>query len=359
MVENNSIIKPKTIEYINVLKAIGIILVVIAHTDMQFREIIYLFHVPLFYFISGYLYKDKYNISPITYIWNKVKRLYVPFVLYEIFFILSHNIFINLNIYNLELSGSLASYFTIKEMLVNIKNAILLIGSEQMAGALWFVVVLFMINIFYVILNYLLNITVKHEYIEWTKFIIIIIIFVIGDFTIRNNIIFSRNLNTAAILLIIYYLGDVYKKNEEKVSINIWIAIGSCILLLNNSNYGRVDLVMNQYVSPSFFMLNAIMGIYIMIFLSKKITQLNIGVKYLTYIGKNTYSIMALHFLAFKIVTWVKIIIYKEDIFCLASFPTYNSKNIWWVIYTLIGIAVPLSISWILSWIVTKFKNLN
>lgn len=41
---------------ISIIKGLGIILMVIGHTNSPFRDFIYLFHMPLFYMISGFLF---------------------------------------------------------------------------------------------------------------------------------------------------------------------------------------------------------------------------------------------------------------------------------------------------------------
>ena len=52
----------KRIEWIDIAKGIGIILVVIGHISQikVLNDIIYSFHMPLFFIISWYLYKRKF-----------------------------------------------------------------------------------------------------------------------------------------------------------------------------------------------------------------------------------------------------------------------------------------------------------
>ena len=84
-----------------VCKGIAIILMVLGHTSFSSvgNGIIYMFHMPLFIFMTGYCFKDKYVDTPRRFIINKLKRLYLPFVIWSIAFIL-HNVFYQLNIYN-------------------------------------------------------------------------------------------------------------------------------------------------------------------------------------------------------------------------------------------------------------------
>ncbi|HEX2994927.1 MAG TPA: acyltransferase family protein, partial [Anaerolineales bacterium] len=50
---------PKRIEYLDIARGIGILLVVLGHNDFAalspfFHQVIYSFHIPLFFFLSGY-----------------------------------------------------------------------------------------------------------------------------------------------------------------------------------------------------------------------------------------------------------------------------------------------------------------
>ncbi|MBC8413708.1 MAG: acyltransferase family protein [Nitrospira sp.] len=74
-------------DWIHIAKGIGIILVVIGHCHLkpsptywaEIRTIIYFFHMPLFFILSGYLYSHgKYSYSSLMK--NKVKRLIYPFI---------------------------------------------------------------------------------------------------------------------------------------------------------------------------------------------------------------------------------------------------------------------------------------
>ena len=79
----------RRIVWVDIAKAISIILVVIGHyiPDMhpcwygEMRRIIYSFHMPLFMFASGFVYiATKKEIAYSDFIWGKVKRLMVPYL---------------------------------------------------------------------------------------------------------------------------------------------------------------------------------------------------------------------------------------------------------------------------------------
>ena len=77
----------KRIIFIDIAKAICIILVVVGHYIpsnspawyIMLHDIIYTFHMPLFMFASGYIATKK-NVTYGTFLWKKVRRLMVPYL---------------------------------------------------------------------------------------------------------------------------------------------------------------------------------------------------------------------------------------------------------------------------------------
>ena len=73
-------------DYIDYAKGLGILLVVWAHilTVGWSHQVIYAFHMPLFFFISGMLFrKDKYT-SLMQFITVRAKRLLIPYFIYSV-----------------------------------------------------------------------------------------------------------------------------------------------------------------------------------------------------------------------------------------------------------------------------------
>ena len=71
--------------YIDVLKGIAIILVVLGHCWLTPKDIswfIYRFHMPLFFGISGYLMHDKINIGFKSFFIKKVKQILLPYLIF-------------------------------------------------------------------------------------------------------------------------------------------------------------------------------------------------------------------------------------------------------------------------------------
>lgn len=76
--------------------------------------------------------------------------------------------------------------------------------------------------------------------------------------------------------------------------------------------------------------------------------------KLIEYISQRSVSIVALHFLCFKNVTYIGIRVYGLDIRYLAASADLFKDSFCWIAYTIVGITVPL----LLDYFYLKIKGL-
>ena len=122
-------------------RGFGMILVVLGHTNFVGTDWIYLFHIPLFFIVSGALF----SVSSPLYakISNKFKRLYLPNLKYGLIFLLLHNLFTVLYMY------PAGAAYTASDYLRGLIKVILG-GNEKLGGAMWFLRALFFSYLLYV-----------------------------------------------------------------------------------------------------------------------------------------------------------------------------------------------------------------
>lgn len=78
---------------ITILKAVAIILVVLAHSGSptSVSHVAYMLCVSLFFVSAGYCFNPKYLNEPYTFVARRFKTIYVPFVVWSVFFlVLNH-----------------------------------------------------------------------------------------------------------------------------------------------------------------------------------------------------------------------------------------------------------------------------
>lgn len=64
-------------------KAVTIILMIIGHSNCEIpyvTQTLYMFHMPLFFFLSGFCFKNKYLTEPRTFVQRRLKGIYWPYV---------------------------------------------------------------------------------------------------------------------------------------------------------------------------------------------------------------------------------------------------------------------------------------
>ena len=130
--------------FLDLLKGIGILGVVAGHCGV-FGNFFYVFHVPLFFFLSGITYRDSSSLPFRCWLWPELKkllrRLWLPFVLFNGLFLLGHNLFFRLGWYSSSLS--------FREYPERIFRILTFGGGEQLLGALWFLIVLWELSLLF------------------------------------------------------------------------------------------------------------------------------------------------------------------------------------------------------------------
>lgn len=324
----------------DIVKGIGIILIILGHSSFPYTHFLYLFHLAIFFIVSGYFFKEDYVKDKEClkkFIVNKIKRLYLPFVIGNIICVLLNNFFIDINFYN----NVTHSYYTIKELPINILKVILFRGHTEMLGATWFLPILFIITVVYAIIEYLMN-KYQNKNRNIVQLTISIIFLVVGYyFSIKNIKIIRLQVLTCYIL---FDFGRKISKYEKNVKYSTrWImAIVSFVLLLILDRLGTIELSQHEYTNPIYFISVSILGWCFIYELSYFISKTPILKNILIYIGKNTMSILILHFVAFKILNALLVVMLKEDRILISKFPVGFKDSYWWIIYTLVGIAIPL-----------------
>lgn len=123
--------------WIDYAKAIGITTVVMGHsvyTNPHIVSVIFLFHMPLFFFISGYLFNAKKSIADITK--SNLKTLLVPYILFNL-------ILLGINVVQCGAKLMLTGVNSFQDnVLVPGFNALCGFGGNLPVGTTWFLLAL-------------------------------------------------------------------------------------------------------------------------------------------------------------------------------------------------------------------------
>lgn len=325
-------------QVIDILRAIGIVLVVLGHcTDNVFlSRFVYIFHLPLFFLISGYLYKEVCCDAPWEYIGLRMKNYLKAYVIYNGILVILHNVF-----YYMDLLQSTTVY-NLNDITIKFLDSFLFTSTEAFAAALWFIPVLLASLIIFNFIYYITRSVDKNKEIE--RAIIIVLCTLLGIYLNRNNLSLGLHYQTSLVVLPFIYIGQLVRKHGlEAIKINKLLALLIVVITLLTIKFipGRVDLSQNNLWHSYLFYPLSIGMLYVTYVIGfvvnqhfKKITNI------LVYIGIRTLPIMGLHIVCYKLLDFIVIHLFTKNYDVLPRFTVSYSQ--FWPIYTIVGIIGPL-----------------
>lgn len=343
-------------QYWNIVKGIGIVLVVVGHTCWDFTGFIYLFHLPLFFFVSGYLYnEDKYGDDPYLNLSSKLKSSWMKYVLIYWVLILLHNIFYVNNMLEIE-----TYYYSKTDIVSKMAEATFGMGAELMGGTLWFVPVLVIASC---ILGFVVSFSRKVYNLTkkiWLKLLIQAIL--ITGITFAGYVLEAKYIDLPAHTQIAWvvmpflwvgYLIRNYNLDLMKF-LNPIVAIICLVFVYIASKHFFLDLVF-QMVYPYMHVI-ACLGIYVCLYLAKLIQKIKIVDVIFDTFGKASFGIMFIHFPLFKIFDWFYTIKYNDS-----NFEAYRVIPISYQhlvpLYLVMGLGITTLVYVIYDLICNKIRN--
>lgn len=261
------------IEYIDIAKGLGMILVVIGHciNGKTFPGTwINSFHMPLFFILSGLCFSEKKYPTFLPFLKKRVKTLLLPCIYFSVLVT--------------SLSTLTHSKFTFHRLI-----------EQTLPGALWFVFILFLAEIVYYFIQ-------QYNKKKIYTFICLFLCLLIGITLNRVGFKLSHSLCSTFTATFYYGLGHILKNNIYQLSLYnkkiLFVSLSLCLpgilVLITNQS---IDLCGNNIPNPELlYIIVSISGSLGLMILSTLKFNPNIK-KIILYIGKNTLVILSLHIL--------------------------------------------------------------
>lgn len=333
---------------LDIVKGIGIILMVIGHSGCPkwLHDVIYTFHMPLFFICSGYFYKPITTIEHLFSFWSKrIKGLYWPYIKWSVFFLLLHNLFYNLNIYS-DSYGYLtykSSLYDINEFVHRLKYIFIAMNNhEELLGGFWFLKTLLLSSIGFSVIDYLLCRWKKTAWKNLVVFLCLLVMTFITRYTECHFWIFG-GLFQIFYGCLFFFTGYLYRFYSPIKFISGGYSNIVCLLMLCLTSIfmpnGFLGVHIDQ-ILPYFIAASA--GTLLTFHIARWLSVYRMS-SIIVHIGKHTMLILALHFLAFKIVNLIKIYEYHLPPKMLSCFPIIEEHNqFFWLAYVIVGVGIPL-----------------
>ena len=342
---------------LSICKAIAIILMCAGHTEgpKLLMDFIYLFHMPVFFIAAGYFFDKKYLSDPWTFCKKRFKGLYVPFVKWSVLFLILHNLFFKIGLLN-EHFGNWAGGVThpydwhqFWQRLVHIVFS--MAGYDEfLAGAFWFFRALLVASIVFLVLYKLLY--NRHKWLnhDTVPVVIAVLAFAFSWFKVANHLTITT-LVQGGIRdcwgVLFFSMGVLYRRHEHNISEHWALTLLYAALLVGGSCLDLQGMALKTELKTVFTLLvTGVIGFLMVHAIASWLDRHEGAVKrFLVYCGNNTLYIFVFHIISFKIVSAIKIWYYGLDwgqIGCHMVIHEHSTTDLFWVLYTIVGTAVPL-----------------
>jgi fucose 4-O-acetylase-like acetyltransferase len=110
----------------------------------------------------------------------------------------------------------------------------------------------------------------------------------------------------------------------------------------------KTDLIMmtNTYTAWWTMLISSVSGICMTMLFCGWISDTKIG-NIFSYVGQRTLTILPLHMISFKLVNYAYMLVMDGDKSLIAAYPIITNRFPWWVLYSAVGLLIPLAIDWI------------
>ena len=333
-------------ETIDIMKGLLILSVVVCHAQVNqnIHRFIYIFHMPVFFMISGYLWNDLHDYPFRKVLLKRLKSLYLPYVmcnlLYLVLFLICPIIF----------DAPMAEKSK-KGILTEVLKILLFKGRCSMSDVTWFIAALFVTTMLYFwIYRFVSKICV-----DTRPDIKNLLVFFLCFAAIAFGAIISKKgyniwqLGMIGSTVFSLNLGHMIKVTEEYSSCHLkgsalFLVSLSGLLVLFSITKSEVRLINNEIINPVYYFLASIFGWKFVEQLANFSRNSRVAKVCFENLGKYSLSIMCFHFLAFKLAAMIQCAFNGKSISLISNFPVAMNSNEGWVLYTAIGVTVPLII---------------
>lgn len=284
------------LDYIDIAKGLGMLTIIWGHICLSglSHAIVYAFHIPLFFFLSGLVFAPQKYVSFGVFLKKRLKGLLIPYVVYSVL------TWIVWACYSYLTHAQVNSYW------MPLLQTLIAQGSEGYLVhnvPLWFVMCLFLVQVIYYFLSKLK---------DWVNALLCIILCVLGVLSTKASFFdFSTlpwSIDVALMILPFYAFGSLLtkhmspQKQVEWVINNKWLgvvfAVLCAIVVYFGASYngsvslGHASLGRNPFVFYGTAIFGVLGFMIVSILISLFTSKLTSGIK---WFGRNSFRVMAVH----------------------------------------------------------------
>lgn len=280
----------RRIDWIDIVRAVGMFLIIMGHTLETYTfsivgKLIFAVHVPVFFVLSGYLYKEK-NLKKILK--DGSVNLLLPYLTTAIIVVIItrfNSIFPNW-IYNLDLHDfGLATFYGSGTTLAPFWNEKTTINA---IGAIWFLLAMYFGNIIF-------SIIMKRSRNLYISGVLATIITFSGFYLSNMRIWLPWSLNAAMASQLFYYGGYLIRKFDLIEKLNVVGCLGGFGLWGASAFSGFLYLNIAYADSPILAVFGGIGGSFTLMYLAKLLCETKFDWNMVQYYGQMSLIVLCVH----------------------------------------------------------------
>jgi fucose 4-O-acetylase-like acetyltransferase len=291
--------KKERINWIDIVKGFGIILVIYAHNFPYLENYIYSFHMPLFFFLSGLFHPNKLTIKIVK---KRIQQILVPYFIWS-FLLFLFWFFIGRKFgdsSNLDLSI--------------IKNFIGIFyaqgGHEYMNWGIpmWFLPAIFLNLLLFGFIR-----KIKKRFYQILAILLLVSIGFLIPEILEIHIVWSLDVSLVSLFFygLAFYLKDFFMEDKNQYETVIIFVLFLTHLAGAFTIFGKIDMYRSIYGNEFLFLLNAGIGISFWVLFFKRFKKMN----FLAFFGKNTIPVLALHLRTLTVIKLFLLVFWSSKTF--------------------------------------------
>lgn len=359
-----------------ILKAIAIILVVIAHSaaPAYLSNFAYMVGVPAFFVLSGYFFKLDNLDNTSDFVIRRTKTLYLPFIKWGVFFLILHNLFFEVGFLSESYGnaqGGVTHPYNWTQAAQHLWSMVFNMSGYDpfMAGAFWFFRALFLANIAFI---FLFKSTrrlgkFKTSTLQVVSVIVLAFLLALWQASMGLHITGVAQGGYRELMgIVLLGIGFLLRRADETLDSSIWhnpiiMLVASSVVLTTLTFVYPISMaakpgsvlsvpILTIAGTAAFIWLRGISEFILQ--LPEKYTQ------WLQFTGENSLYIFVFHLLAFKVASIIKVGVYQLDWTMVGGHPVVQHElgDGFWLLYIFVGVILPILPVWIWKKITNQRK---
>ena len=359
-----------------ILKAIAIILVVIAHSaaPAYLSNFAYMVGVPAFFVLSGYFFKLDNLDNTSDFVIRRTKTLYLPFIKWGVFFLILHNLFFEVGFLSESYGnaqGGVTHPYNWTQAAQHLWSMVFNMSGYDpfMAGAFWFFRALFLANIAFI---FLFKTTrqlgkFKTSTLQVVSVIVLAFLLALWQASMGLHITGVAQGGYRELMgIVLLGIGFLLRRADETPDSSIWhnpiimLAASSVVLMILTFVYPiSMAAKPGSVLSVPILTIAGTAAFIWLRGLSEFILQLpDKYTQWLQFTGENSLYIFVFHLLAFKVASMIKVGVYQLDWAMVGGHPVVQHElgDGFWLLYIFVGVILPILPVWIWKKITNQRK---